>query len=70
MAYYTLLIRDDKTSPWRPEFGDYSKAVVQDELDDNRQSGEKLINMKIIKTEANQRAVNEAVAKLNRKEPE
>ncbi len=67
--YYTLLIRDDKTAPWRPEFGDYSKSVVEDERDDIHYNEDvKLIDMTIIETDnSGQRVIDAAVAKLNKK---
>lgn len=70
MSYYTLLIRDDKTSPWRIEFGDYSKSVVQDERDDiHYNNGDKLTDMMIIETDnSGQRVIDAAVAKLNKKD--
>lgn len=32
--YYTLLVRDNKNSPWEIEFGDYVRAVVGSERED------------------------------------
>jgi hypothetical protein len=32
--YYTLLVRNDKQSPWGIEFGDYHRNVVSQERDD------------------------------------
>lgn len=37
-TYYTLLIRDDKHSPWQIHFGDYDREVVCAEYDDMREN--------------------------------
>lgn len=68
--YFYLLCRDNKSAPWTPEFGDYSRAVVQAELDDYRDHDHKACNLKIIRTLDNDLDVRAAVAKLNSDKPQ
>jgi hypothetical protein len=65
--YFTLLTRDGDSSPWSPQFGDYTRASVEAE----RQSlvhhaiPVKSRNTKIIRTDEHQSAINSAVRALN-----
>ena len=34
MKYYTLVEQNPLTSKWEPQFGDYNREVVKDELQD------------------------------------
>lgn len=63
--YYTLCIREFDTGVWSAEFGDYDRECVAFELDDMAQHQHKRKNMKIIKSAPTQKAINEAVTKLN-----
>ena len=65
--YYTLLVRDDKTSPWAIHFGDYYKHEVKCECDDLVMGylSHKRSDTLIITTDDNQPAINAAVAALN-----
>lgn len=65
--YHTLCIREDGI--WAPQFGDYSREVVEQERDDHRDSanGYKAKDMRIITSGDTQAAINAAVAKLNAK---
>lgn len=63
--YYTLLIRDQISDYWQIHFGDYDQAVVDTERDDMHESGYLKQNMRIIRTEAKQRAIDKAVEQLN-----
>ncbi len=64
--YHSLLTRDSASAPWGIAFGDYSKAVVQQELVDLIDSGEaKRSNSKIITTGSRQQDINAAVLQLN-----
>lgn len=64
--YHILVTRDDATSPWYPQFGDYDKDVVKQEVIDCYRSF-KASNRRIITTEnARQSTINEAIALLNR----
>lgn len=61
MKYYTLLTLEG--SKWCIQFGDYEKDVVKDEQQDSYQG----YKCKIICTKDNQKAIEEAVHKLNLK---
>jgi hypothetical protein len=58
--YYTLCIRFD--GKWSPEFGDYSREVVQEEMETESYLRK---NMRIITTGARQSDITTAVASLN-----
>jgi hypothetical protein len=64
--YHTLLRREDGI--WAIEFGDYSRAVVQDELEDTVGGYQDVRrkDLKIITTYDDQASINAAVADLNR----
>lgn len=65
-TYYTLLVRDDKTSPWAIHFGDYDRECVNDERDGIVDSDEyKKSNTRIFGSADDQPAINAAVAALN-----
>jgi hypothetical protein len=66
--YYTLICRED--GKWSPQFGDYDKSVVRDELDDYANSfGSSHYARKdimIIATDDDMQAtIDAAIAKLN-----
>ncbi len=54
MSYYTLFQREQEDSrragQWLPQFGDFSRTTVQEELADYRSNGVKAGNLKIIAT--------------------
>ena len=59
-AYYTMLARDFQTDPWRIEFGDYDRDVVEQEAEDTD------FETKIIRTDSDyQGEIDAAVTKLN-----
>jgi hypothetical protein len=60
--YYTLIVREN--GRWSPEFGDYRKAVVRDELEDQR-THHKRKDLMVITTEDVQASINAAIAELN-----
>lgn len=65
-TYYTLLVRDNKTSPWAIHFGDYDRECVKDEQNDIVDSEEyRRSDTKVITTDDDQPAINAAVAALN-----
>ncbi|MNZ81401.1 hypothetical protein D3C78_1000650 [compost metagenome] len=66
-AYYSLLSREDDASPWTIEFGDYDKECVESEKEEYRDKGVKATNLKIIRTDDSQAAINAKVAQLNSK---
>lgn len=63
--YYSLLRRDGHDAPWGIEFGDYERKTVSDEMDEYRENGETLANLRIIKTADDQASINAKVAELN-----
>lgn len=62
-AYFTLCEKVD--GKWCPQFGDYEKAVVKDELADWLDSGYSEFNLVIVKSEDSQVSIDRAVAFLN-----
>jgi len=74
MAYYTLLTRSHSTGleyNWFPQFGDYEKQTVQDEMqgmkDYNKLHGFKE-EFKILRTKScRQKEINVAIERLNSK---
>ena len=66
MAYYTLLIRENKTEAWEIAFGDFDKETVQGELEDYRDHDYQKQNLKIVQTRtARQSEIDTIVRKLN-----
>lgn len=60
--YYTLLVWVEDLGRWSPEFGDYTKQVVNEERYLSEDSG---IKCRIIKTDDHQSAIDEAVRVQN-----
>ena len=58
--YYTLAVKED--GQWKPEFGDFDKEVVKDEMED---CADEWCDMKIIKSGVDQAAIDAEIAKLN-----
>jgi hypothetical protein len=46
--YWLLLERADARSPWRVQYGDYSRSVVVEERRDYRDQGKRASNLKIV----------------------
>ena len=66
-SYFTLLGRQKGTSRWSIEFGDYQRQTVVDEQADYRRGYDgQHFEMKIIKTNDDQRSILNAVADLNK----
>ena len=66
--YYTLLTREHTfEGKWAIQFGDYEKAVVEQERKDSY-GGYAVRNTKIIKTDDNQASIQEWVDILNKEE--
>jgi hypothetical protein len=63
--YWTLLVRDNESAPWRPEFGAYSLHDVLDERREYRDHGVAARNLKYISTADTQAAIDSALAELN-----
>lgn len=62
-TYYTLAVREDGT--WTPQFGDYSRKVVQDEMLDYRDHDHKAKNLRIVTSGDTQAEINAATSALN-----
>lgn len=68
MAYYTLVTRENKTSPWFIQFGDYDRETAIEEMQISYWTRNRDPNCKIIKTKtARQSEITKAVAELNSK---
>lgn len=64
--YYSLLVRDDKDSPWGVHFGDYDRECVEDEQRDIVDSDEYAKgNTRIVCTGDTQAEINARVMALN-----
>lgn len=64
MKYYTVIAKETMGDAWAAQFGDYDRNTAQDELMDMHDSGD-WFKLKLITTENNQQAVDEAINKLN-----
>lgn len=65
MAYFTLVTRNGEGSPFNPQFGDYDRETVEQEMYDSY-SNVKRSDRKIIKTKtAAQHEINRAIVNLN-----
>jgi hypothetical protein len=64
--YYTMIVRTPDQL-WSPEFGDYSRAVVAEEMADQKRNGgwPKKTKFKIIKTADDQKSITAAVEAMN-----
>jgi hypothetical protein len=63
--YFTLAVRDD--GRWAPQFGDYDRSVVADELNDYVDSHDyRRKDLRILTTTDAQAAIDAAVAALNK----
>lgn len=61
--YYTLAIKQNGI--WSCAFGDYDKSVVQDEMDDMKESGYyDKCKFKIVCSDDNQESIDKAVSAL------
>jgi len=68
MTYYTLLTRDNATSKWHPQFGDYDRAVVVEEraVCCESQMGPRKSDTHILKTSSDeQHVISAAIDALN-----
>ena len=66
-AYYTLMVYNTEHNKWYQEFGDYSKAVVQSELEHLNEGYEGILkqNMKIVKSGDTQSEIDIIINKAN-----
>jgi hypothetical protein len=63
-TYYSLVVWEDDA--WAQQFGDYSRKVVRDELEDYRYSlGYRRDQLRILATGDEQADIDAAVAQLN-----
>ncbi len=66
-TYHTICTRDGYR--WSPNFGDYDRDTVQDELEDSYSDYHPAC-IRIISTPCDQAAIDAAVARLNATDPE
>lgn len=64
-TYYTLCKFDTEHGAYFDQFGDYSRAAVQEELETERDAGTRKAHLVIIKTDGTAGALIAALAKLN-----
>jgi hypothetical protein len=65
-TYYTLAIQWEKGDRFSPEFGDYDFECVIDEREDIVYSYDlRPSQVKVIKTDGTQSAIDQAISKLN-----
>jgi hypothetical protein len=62
--YFTLVIKEPGQS-WSPQFGDWYKECVEQELDDVRSDWPRGTKFKIICTGGSQAHINDAIDQLN-----
>ena len=60
--YYSVLVQWERGDDWSVQFGDYSRSVCVDEIEDSYSDAYKT---KIITTDDKQSAIDAAVATLN-----
>lgn len=67
--YYTLAVWPKADGQqWSPQFGDYDREYVEQELDDTRKDWPRGTKFKIVRTATDtQAAINTAIDELNRK---
>ncbi len=61
--YHSIITRED--GKWSPQFGDFDKEVVKQEMEDSYRENFKAKDRKIITTGSSQKDINDAIAKLN-----
>jgi hypothetical protein len=67
--YYTLAIKPNfEGAIWGPQFGDYDREVVAQELEDTKDQWLKGSKFKIIKTGDKQADIDAKIAELNQGE--
>ncbi len=65
-SYYTLVVREPgEDSSWGPQFGDYDRSVVAEELQDTKKDWPRGSKFRILTTDGHQCSINAAVAALN-----
>ena len=66
-TYFSLLVRDSKSSRWLIEFGSYEKGEVDDEREDHIVTYDRRrADTKVIKTTDEQKDIKRKVDSLNR----
>lgn len=65
--YFTLVERDKAGEPWSPQFGDYDRTVVAQELIDRSEAHPfpRKADMRIVTSGATQGDINHAIFRLN-----
>lgn len=63
--YYSLLVRENRNTPWSIHFGDYVRETVRQERFDITQYEYKFSDTKLITTDGTQSEIDNAVKYLN-----
>lgn len=63
MRYFTLAIREEGV--WAPQFGDYQRSTVKDEMGEYSDHDVKSCDMKIVVSEDDQASIDAAIRELN-----
>jgi hypothetical protein len=67
-SYYTLAVWPKaEGQQWSPQFGDYDRTVVKQELDDTRKDWPRGSKFQIIETTDTQESINAGIDRLNRR---
>jgi len=67
--YYTLAVKPKtEGQQWSPQFGDYDRTVVAQELEDTKDDSPNGSKFKIVNSDGKQAAINAAIDALNRKD--
>jgi hypothetical protein len=61
-TYFTLAVRED--GRWAPQFGDYSRSVVAEELDDYLSRDVRRGDLKVVRSGDTQASIDAAIAEL------
>jgi hypothetical protein len=64
-TYFTLITRDNPSSNWVVEFGDWDHRVVDAERQDYRDHGVKARDLKIIRSDGRYASIDAQVKALN-----
>ena len=62
--YFTLLVKSDPRGAWCPEFGDYDRETVKDEMNDIN-GRDDVFACKIITTNDDQESIDRMVRNMN-----
>ena len=64
-TYYVMVMRSESDGFWYPQFGDFDKEVVKDEIENEKDSGCLSKGIKMISCAPHQKNIDAAVKELN-----